>query len=113
MKDCEDVFDHLKKEYSERGLPFRWCWLDATEQFEEGSVYIVKKTARKSCEDEAYPRQRIYFNNLFVADKEELISYAAFNLAKSSGRLPDPIHARMVFGNKNIWSQMYFELLKS
>ncbi|NBT57239.1 hypothetical protein EBT16_00485 [bacterium] len=85
MTKCGKAFNYLKCEYSQRGVPFRWCWLDVSENFRGGSVYIVKKTARKpGSESEDYPRERLYFNCLCVVDEEELISYVAFNLAKNS-----------------------------
>lgn len=103
----EFLFDDLRQEYKKLGVPFRWDFFDALDNFRELHPYVVEKSPKGRSEITNVPT---FFNNFVVTNQAELISYLACNLVYKSGSVPTHVHSAMVLGvPKNDWSERYFE----
>jgi len=121
--DYKTFFKELKEEYKKNKINFIWDWNESQQSFELKQNYVVfvresdYAIFEENCHivagdyfDQATTPQQ-YVNNFYAKDNSELISFIVFYLANKISKIPETIHNRMIFINKNHWSNCYFCLL--
>lgn len=122
--DYKTFFLELKEEYKKNKINFCWDWDESQQSFElkQNYVVFVQESDQAIFEENCYivaghpqvhpqdPKSQ-YFNNFYAKNNSELISFIVFYLANKISKISETIHNRMIFMDKNHWSNCYFSLI--